>query len=122
VIPDVLGGQGQAMVGTIPGAIQQLKAGKLRPLAVTSATRSVGLQALPTVGEFLRGYDDSAWTVICPPRRSRTEPIDKLNQALNAGAAPLPAVSRRLRGRLRRAERDRVPPWSHRTTDSCAPW
>jgi tripartite-type tricarboxylate transporter receptor subunit TctC len=60
---------------------------KLRPLAVTSATRSAALPDIPTVAEFLPGYEASAWYGIGAPKNTPTELVDKLNIEINAGLA-----------------------------------
>jgi tripartite-type tricarboxylate transporter receptor subunit TctC len=64
-----------------------IRAGKLRPLAVTSATRSAALPDIPTVAEFLPGYEASAWYGIGAPKNTPTELVDKLNIEINAGLA-----------------------------------
>jgi tripartite-type tricarboxylate transporter receptor subunit TctC len=68
-------------------AISYIRAGKLRALAVTSATRSVALPDLPTVGNFLPGYDGSGFFGVGAPRNTPGGIIDKLNREINAGLA-----------------------------------
>ena len=86
-LTDMLGGQVQAMFGTMPASIEYVRAGKLRPLAVTSARRSELLPDLPTVGDFVPGYETSAWQGVGAPRNTPAEIIDKLNKEINAGLA-----------------------------------
>ena len=86
-LTDMLGGQVQAMFGTMPASIEYVRAGKLRPLAVTSARRSELLPDLPTVGDFVPGYETSAWQGIGAPKNTPAEIIDKLNKEINAGLA-----------------------------------
>ena len=86
-LTDMLGGQVQAMFGTMPASIEYVRAGKLRPLAVTSARRSQLLPDLPTVGDFVPGYETSAWQGIGAPKSTPTEIIEKLNKEINAGLA-----------------------------------
>jgi len=86
-LTDMLGGQVQAMFGTMPASIEHVRAGKLRPLAVTSARRSELLPDLPTVGDFVPGYETSAWQGIGAPKNTPAEIINKLNKEINAGLA-----------------------------------
>jgi len=86
-LTDMLGGQVQAMFGTMPASIEYVRAGKLRPLAVTSARRSELLPDLPTVGDFVPGYETSAWQGIGAPKNTPAEIINKLNKEINAGLA-----------------------------------
>src|SRR5262249_3139165 len=62
-----------------------VKTGRLRALAVTAATRSDALPDIPTVGEFVPGYEASAWFGIGAPKNTPSQIIDKLNEAINAG-------------------------------------
>jgi tripartite-type tricarboxylate transporter receptor subunit TctC len=68
-------------------AIDHLKSGRLRALAVTSATRWQGLPDVPTVGDVLPGYEVSSWFGIGAPKSTPAQIVDKLNQAINAGLA-----------------------------------
>jgi tripartite-type tricarboxylate transporter receptor subunit TctC len=72
------------MFDTMPSSIEYLKAGTLRPLAVTTATRSEALPDVPTVGDFVPGYEAAAWYGIGAPRNTPTDIIDKLNKEFNA--------------------------------------
>jgi tripartite-type tricarboxylate transporter receptor subunit TctC len=84
---DLLGGQVKVMFGTVAGLIEQIRAGKLLALAVTTAARSQALPDIPTVGEFITGYEASAWAGIGAPRNTPPEIIDRLNKEINAGLA-----------------------------------
>ena len=84
---DLLRGQVQVRFGSLTESIQYIKDGKLRALAVTTASRSEVLPDIPTVGEFLPGYDASAWTGVGAPRNTPVEIIEKLNREINAGLA-----------------------------------
>ena len=82
---DLLRGQVQVRFGSLTESIQHIKDGKLRALAVTTASRSEVLPDIATVGEFLPGYDASAWTGVGAPRNTPAEIIEKLNREINAG-------------------------------------
>jgi tripartite-type tricarboxylate transporter receptor subunit TctC len=84
---DLLGGQVQMMFGVIASSMEYIRAGKLRPLAVSTAMRVDALPDLPTVGDFLPGYEASDWYGICAPKGTPIEIIDKLNAQINAGLA-----------------------------------
>jgi tripartite-type tricarboxylate transporter receptor subunit TctC len=86
-LTDMLGGQVQAMFGTMPASVEYVRAGRLRPLAVTSARRSELLPDLPTVGDFVPGYETSAIQGLGGPRNTSVEIINKLNKEINAGLA-----------------------------------
>ena len=86
-LADVLAGHVQAMFGTMPASIEYVRAGKLRPLAVTSVRRSELLPDLPTVGEFVAGYETSALQGVGAPKNTPAEIIDRLNTEINAGLA-----------------------------------
>jgi tripartite-type tricarboxylate transporter receptor subunit TctC len=92
---DLLGGQVQMMCDNISTSIEHIRAGKLRALAVTTATRSEMLPDLPTVGEFLPGFEQSAFFGIGAPRNTPGEIIGKLNKEINAGLAD-PKIKTRL--------------------------
>ena len=83
----LLGGQAQVMFPTVTASIQHIQAGKLRPLAVTTADRSDLLPDIPIVGDVLTGYEASTWYGICAPKNTPAEIIDKLNRATNAALA-----------------------------------
>jgi tripartite-type tricarboxylate transporter receptor subunit TctC len=84
-LTDLIGGQVQVLFGGVPPAIEHIRAGRLRALAVTPAARVEALPDVPTVGEFVTGYDASAWYGLSAPRNTSTEFIDTLNGAVNAG-------------------------------------
>jgi len=84
---DLLGGQVQVMFGAVPDSIEYIRAGKLRPLAVTTATRLEVLPNIPTVGEFLPGYAASGWQGVGAPKNTPADIVDKLNKEINAGLA-----------------------------------
>ena len=87
LLPDVISGQVQGVFQVVPGAQEYIKTGKVRGLAVTSATRSEALPDLPTVGDFLPGYEASAWYGIAAPKNTPSEIVDTLNKEINAGLA-----------------------------------
>jgi tripartite-type tricarboxylate transporter receptor subunit TctC len=84
---DLFSGQVHVMFDLMPASIHYVRAGKLRALAVTSATRSEALPEVPTVGEFLPGYEASAWHGVGVPKRTPTEIVEKLNKEINAALA-----------------------------------
>jgi tripartite-type tricarboxylate transporter receptor subunit TctC len=86
-LTDLLAGQVQLMFSPMSSSIEYVKAGKLRALAVTTATRSTALPDLPTVGEFVPGYEASGWFGVCAPRRTPVEIVERLNNEVNAGLA-----------------------------------
>jgi tripartite-type tricarboxylate transporter receptor subunit TctC len=86
-LADMLGGQVQVIFSTMPGTLEYIMSGRLRPLAVTTATRSEALPNIPTVGEFLPRYDAVGWHGVGVPKHTPTEIIDKLNKEINAGLA-----------------------------------
>jgi tripartite-type tricarboxylate transporter receptor subunit TctC len=83
--PDLLGGQVQVMFDTLPASIEFIRTGKLRALAVTTATRQEALPDTPTVGEFVPGYEASGWQGIGAPKHTPDEIIEKINTAIDAG-------------------------------------
>ena len=86
-ITDLLSGLVQVLFEPLPASIQYIKSGRLRALAVTTATRSEALPDLPAMGEFLPGYEASGWIGVCAPKNTSIEIIEKLNKAINAGLA-----------------------------------
>jgi tripartite-type tricarboxylate transporter receptor subunit TctC len=93
-LTDLLGGQVQVSFATMPASIEFIRAGKLRALAVTTATRSPALPEVPTVGEFVPGYEVSTWYGLCARMGTPTEVIDKINKEINAGLADLTLKAR----------------------------
>jgi len=85
--PDLLAGQVQVMFDTTPGSIEFIRSGRLRALAITTATRSEALPDLPTVGEFVPGYEASGFYGVGAPKNTPREIVDKLNKEINAGLA-----------------------------------
>ena len=94
-LTDLLGGQVQVSFATMPASIEFIRAGKLRALAVTTATRSPALPDVPTVGEFVPGYEVSTWYGLCARMGTPAEVIDKINKEINAGLAD-PTIKARL--------------------------
>jgi tripartite-type tricarboxylate transporter receptor subunit TctC len=86
-LTDLLGGQVQVMFVTTVSSIGYIKAGRLRALAVTTATRLEALPDIPTVAEFVPGYEASNWYGVGIPKNTPAEIIDKLNKEINAGLA-----------------------------------
>jgi tripartite-type tricarboxylate transporter receptor subunit TctC len=86
-LTDLLGGQIQVIFDNLPTSLEFIQAGKVRPLAVTSATRSEVLPELPTVSEFLPGFEVGSWFGIGAPKNTPAEIVDKLNKEINAGLA-----------------------------------
>jgi tripartite-type tricarboxylate transporter receptor subunit TctC len=82
-ITDLLGGQVDVLFGGLPAAVEHVRAGRLRALAVTTATRSQALPNTPTIGDFLTGYEASAWYGVGAPKNTPTEIVDKLNREIN---------------------------------------
>src|SRR6516165_2755657 len=94
-LTDLLGGQVQVYFPTTVASIGYIRAGRLRALAVTTATRSAALPDIPTVAEFLLGYEASFWYGVGVPKNTPAEIVDKLNEAINAGLAD-PTIKARL--------------------------
>jgi len=94
-VTDLLSGQVQVVFGTITTSSEHIRAGKLRALAVTTATRSDVLPDVPSMAEFVPGYEASNWNGICAPKNTSAEIIDRVNQAINAGLAE-PKIKARL--------------------------
>ena len=86
-LTDLLSGQVQVLFESMPVLIQHIKTGELRGLAVTAANRSEALPDLPTVGEFVPGFEATGWIGMCAPKHTPTEIIQKLNGTVNAGLA-----------------------------------
>jgi tripartite-type tricarboxylate transporter receptor subunit TctC len=86
-LTDLLGHQVQMLFSPLPSSIEYVRTGKLRALATTGAAPSSALPDTPIVGDFLAGYEASAWYGVCAPRNTSAEIIDKLNKEVNAGLA-----------------------------------
>ena len=94
-LADLIGGQVQVMFDTMPNTIEYIKAGKLRALAVTTTTRNTAMPDLPTVAEFLPGYESSAWYGVSAPKGTPPDIVERLNREINAGLSD-PKLSARL--------------------------
>jgi tripartite-type tricarboxylate transporter receptor subunit TctC len=94
-LTDLIGGQVQVMFGNMPSSIEHIRAGKLRPLAVTTAARSEALPDLPPVGDFVPGYEASTWQGLGAPGNTPAEIVDKLNKEINAALSD-PKIKARL--------------------------
>jgi tripartite-type tricarboxylate transporter receptor subunit TctC len=86
-LTDLLGGQVQVTFESMPASIAYIRAGTLGALAVTTTRRSETLPEIPTVAEFVSGYEASSWYGVGAPRATPTEIVDKLNKEINAGLA-----------------------------------
>jgi tripartite-type tricarboxylate transporter receptor subunit TctC len=95
VFTDLLGGRVQLMFGPLPSSIEYIRTGKLRALAVTTAMRSEALPSIPTVGEFLPGYEATQLYGLGAPKNTPAEIVDKLNKEINAALAE-PKIKARL--------------------------
>jgi tripartite-type tricarboxylate transporter receptor subunit TctC len=84
---DLVGGQVQVYFSTLISAIQYIRDGKLRPLAVTASTRADVLPDIPTIAEFVEGYEASNWTGVGAPKNTPAEVVDKLHTEINRGLA-----------------------------------
>lgn len=86
-LPDVLSGKIPVMFDTLATSIEHIKAGRLRALGVTAATRSAVLPDVPTIAEFVPGYDATAWEGIGAPRNTPVEIVERLHNEINACVA-----------------------------------
>jgi tripartite-type tricarboxylate transporter receptor subunit TctC len=86
-LTDLLGGQVQAYFGALISSIQYIRDAKLRPLAVTGSTRADVLPNIPTMGEFVPGYEISQWCGVGAPKNTPMEIVDKLHKEINGGLA-----------------------------------
>ena len=86
-LTDLIGGQVQVMFGDMPSSIEFIKAGKLRALAVTTVTRSEALPDLPSVSDFVPGYELSAWYGVGAPKNTPVEIVERLSKEINAALA-----------------------------------
>jgi len=94
-LTDLLGGQVHAVCPTLPSTIEYIKAGRLRALAVTATTRAPLLPDVPTVGEFVPGFEVTTFAGLGVPRNTPNEIIEKLNKEVNASLA-VPALKQRI--------------------------
>ena len=93
-LTDLIGGQVQVMFDLTPNSIEYIRTGKLRALAVTTAKRLETLPDIPTVGEFVPGYEASSTYGLGAPKNTPTEIVDRLNKEINAGLADLKLQAR----------------------------
>jgi tripartite-type tricarboxylate transporter receptor subunit TctC len=93
-LTDLMGAQVQVIFSSMPSSIAYVRAGQLRALAVTSATRSQALPEVPTVGEFLQGYEATTWYGVGAPKNTPAKIVEKLNKEINAALA-VPKVKAR---------------------------
>jgi tripartite-type tricarboxylate transporter receptor subunit TctC len=94
-VTDLLGGQVQVYFSPLPESIETIRAGKLRALAVTTATRSAALPDVPTIGESVPGFEASTWQGIGAPKNTPAEIVERLNREINAALAD-PTIKSRL--------------------------
>jgi tripartite-type tricarboxylate transporter receptor subunit TctC len=94
MLTDLLGGQIQVAFDNLSGSIEHIRAGQLRALAVTTASRSPALPNIPTLGDFLPDFDANSWIAIGAPKNTSPEIIDKLNREINAALADPTIVAR----------------------------
>jgi tripartite-type tricarboxylate transporter receptor subunit TctC len=94
-LTDLIGGQVQVMFGGSASTLGHIKAGRVRALAVTTATRSDALPDIPTMGEFVPGYEASIWYGVGAPKATPADIVEKLNKEINAGLAD-PKIKARL--------------------------
>ena len=94
-LTDLLGGQVHVLFATAPGTTEYISTGKLHALAVTTASRAQVLPEVPTVGDFVPGYETSQWYGVCAPRNTPAEIVNKLNKEINAAIAD-PGMKARL--------------------------
>ena len=94
-VTDLIGGRVQVVFDTFAASIEFVRAGKLRALAVTTATRSPALPHVPSLGDFLPGYDASTWLGIGAPMNTPPDIVEKLNKEINAVLAD-PAMEARI--------------------------
>jgi tripartite-type tricarboxylate transporter receptor subunit TctC len=94
-LTDLIAAQVQVIFASMPASIQYVRAGNLRALAVTTATRSEALPDIPVVSEFVPGYDASTWYGVGAPKKTPNEVIERLNKEINSAVA-----DQKLKGRL----------------------
>jgi tripartite-type tricarboxylate transporter receptor subunit TctC len=94
-LTDLVSGQVQVHFAGVASSIEVIRDGKLRALAVTTTTRSEALPDIPTVGEFVPGYESSAWFGVAAPKNTPADIVDKLNKEINAAVTD-PKIKARL--------------------------
>ena len=92
---DLLAGRADVIFDNVASSIEHIRSGRLRPLAVTTSSRSAILPELPTIGDFVPGFEASTWSGVAAPKDTAAEIIEALNRAFNAGLAD-PKVSARI--------------------------
>jgi tripartite-type tricarboxylate transporter receptor subunit TctC len=93
-VPDILAGQVQVVFSPVPTTIEQVRTGKLRALAVTSGTRSQALPDIPTIGEFIPGYEASVWNGLVAPKNIPADIINRLYKEIDAGLTDPKIIAR----------------------------
>jgi len=93
-IADLIGGQVHVYFGTLPASIEFVRAGRLRALAVTGATRSQALPDVPAMTEFVPGYEATIWNGLNAPKNTPAEIVEKLNREVNTALADAKLVAR----------------------------
>jgi len=93
-VADLIAGQVQVVFCTMPASIEQIRAGNLRALGVTTATRSEALPDIPAMSEFVPGYEASTWYGVGAPKNTPAEVINNLNKAINAALADPKLIAR----------------------------
>jgi tripartite-type tricarboxylate transporter receptor subunit TctC len=96
-VPDIIAGQVHLVFSPLPTVIEQVRAGKLRALAVTSGTHLQALPEVPTISEFVPGYEASVWHGLVAPKNTRNEIVDKIHKEIDAALAD-PKIVARLAG------------------------
>jgi tripartite-type tricarboxylate transporter receptor subunit TctC len=96
-LSDLLGGQIQLMFDTVPQSIEHIRAGRLRALAVTTATRSEALPDVPTMNDFVPGFEAGSWWGVGAPKGTPAVIVDELNREINAGLVD-PGIKAKLAG------------------------
>ena len=94
-LPDLISGRAQVMFDPLASSLELIRAGTLRPLAVTTATRSAALPDVPALREFVPGYEASGWQAIAAPNHTPSDIVEKLNKEINAALAD-PAIQARI--------------------------
>jgi tripartite-type tricarboxylate transporter receptor subunit TctC len=94
-LPDLISGQVQVLFGVMPASLGYIRAGKLRALAVTTAKRQEPLPDVPSVSEFLPGFEARGWYGVVVPKATPNEIVEKLNKEINAALAD-PTMKKRL--------------------------
>jgi len=93
-LSELIGGQAQIYFGSATASLEHIRTGKVRPLAVTTTTRSPALPDLATVGDFVPGYEVSNWIGVGAPKDTPAEIIERLNREINAGLADAKMAAR----------------------------